>query len=140
MTIETATYISQLDATYPAAGDAKSEGDNHLRLIKSAVKATLPNVTATPLTPTSADFNTLTGAATTGGGGLNVVTQSSSNNSTLAASTAMVQNAIAAAVISVTLPSAPGAGREMVSDASSAAGWGMSPASIYFCMQNFGVL
>ena len=140
MTIETATYTPQLDATYPASGDAKSEGDNHIRLLKSTIKATWPNLTATAVTPTSADFNTLTGAATTGGVGLNVVTQSSSNNSTLAASTAMVQNAIAAAVISVTLPAAPGAGREMVSDSSSAAGWGMSPASIYFCMQNFGVL
>lgn len=40
MTIETATYTPQLDATYPASGDAKSEGDNHIRLLKSAVKAT----------------------------------------------------------------------------------------------------
>ena len=50
MTIETATYLSQLDATYPASGDAKSEGDNHIRLLKSTIKATWPNLTATPIT------------------------------------------------------------------------------------------
>ncbi len=45
MTVETATYINGLNATYPAASDPKSEGDDHLRLIKSTVKATFPNVT-----------------------------------------------------------------------------------------------
>ena len=140
MTIETATYTPQLDATYPASGDAKSEGDNHIRLLKSTIKATWPNLTATPVNPTSADFNTLAGAATTGGVGLNVATQSSANNSTLAASTAMVQNAIAAAVISGTLPAAPGAGLEIVSDNSSAANWGLSPASAIYLANTFGAL
>lgn len=45
MTIEAATYLSDLNATYPLAGDQKSEGDDHLRLIKSTVKATFPNFT-----------------------------------------------------------------------------------------------
>ena len=44
MTVESATYISSLNASYPAATDLKSEGDDHLRLIKSTVKATFPNV------------------------------------------------------------------------------------------------
>lgn len=34
MTVETATQISQLNATLPLGSDPKSEGDNHLRLIK----------------------------------------------------------------------------------------------------------
>lgn len=123
MTIETATYISQLDATYPAAGDAKSEGDNHLRLIKSAVKATLPNITATPLTSTSADFNTLTGAATTGGVGLNVVTQAATDNTTKAASTAFVSTAVAAAVFAVTLPSQTGNGGKTIYTDGVTASW-----------------
>lgn len=123
MTIETATYISQLDATYPAAGDAKSEGDNHLRLIKSAVKATFPNTTATPITPTTADFNTLTGAATTGGVGLNVATQASTDNSTKAASTAFVSTAVAAAVFAATLPSQSGNGGKYIFTDGSTAGW-----------------
>ena len=123
MTIETATYISQLDATYPASGDAKSEGDNHLRLIKSAVKATLPNITATPLTPTSADFNTLTGAATTGGVGLNVATQPSTDNSTKSASTAFVSTAVAAAVFAATLPSQSGNGGKFIRTDGATASW-----------------
>lgn len=38
MTVESATYINGLDATYPASTDLKSEGDNHLRLIKTILK------------------------------------------------------------------------------------------------------
>ena len=45
MTVETATLISDLNASYPSATDPKSEGDNHIRLIKSALKATFPNFT-----------------------------------------------------------------------------------------------
>ena len=45
MTVESATYINTLDATYPATGDVRSEGDDHLRLIKTVVKATFPGVT-----------------------------------------------------------------------------------------------
>jgi len=45
MTVETATNISQLNAIYPAASDPKSEGDDHIRLIKSALQATFPNIT-----------------------------------------------------------------------------------------------
>ena len=123
MTIETATYISQLHATYPASGDAKSEGDNHLRLIKSAVKATLSNITATPLTPTSADFNTLTGAATTGGVGLNVATQAATDNTTKAASTAFVSTAVAGADFSATLPSQSGNGGRTVHTDGTTASW-----------------
>jgi hypothetical protein len=121
MTIETATYISQLNTAYPASGDAKSEGDNHIRLLKSTIKATWPNLTATPVTPTSADLNTVAGAATTGGVGLNVATQTAANNTTLAASTAFVSTAVAAAAFAVTLPSQSGnAGRNIYTDGSTA--------------------
>jgi hypothetical protein len=61
MTVETASFLSQLDATYPASGDLKSEGDNHLRLIKSAVKATFPNLTAAAVTPSTTELNCVTG-------------------------------------------------------------------------------
>lgn len=60
MTVEASTYINTLDATYPASGDAKSEGDNHLRLIKTAVKATFPNVTGA-ITPTHTELNFVDG-------------------------------------------------------------------------------
>ena len=44
MTVESATYIGDLNASYPAGTDAKSEGDDHLRLIKSVLKTTFPNI------------------------------------------------------------------------------------------------
>lgn len=61
MTIETATYIGSLNAAYPAATDQIPEGDDHIRLLKSTIKATFPNVSAA-VTPVAADFNLLTGA------------------------------------------------------------------------------
>lgn len=42
MTIETATYLKDLNNLVPAAGDLVSEGDDHLRLIKSVLQATFP--------------------------------------------------------------------------------------------------
>lgn len=60
MTVETATFISDLNATYPASTDAKAEGDNHLRLLKSTIKATFPNINAA-VTPTAAELNKLAG-------------------------------------------------------------------------------
>ena len=44
MTVETATYISDLNASYPSATDQKSEGDDHIKLLKSTLKTTFPNV------------------------------------------------------------------------------------------------
>lgn len=44
MSLETGTYISDLVATNPTSGDSKSQGDDHLRLIKAALLATFPNV------------------------------------------------------------------------------------------------
>jgi hypothetical protein len=45
MSLETATFISQLDAANPAGSDPIAAGDDHLRLIKSTLKNTFPNVT-----------------------------------------------------------------------------------------------
>ena len=44
MTIESATFLNGLNASNPGANDQKSEGDDHLRLIKSTVKASFPNI------------------------------------------------------------------------------------------------
>jgi hypothetical protein len=62
MTVETATYISDLNTSYPAASDPKSEGDDHLRLIKSTVKTTFPNVTGA-VTPTHTQLNYVAGVS-----------------------------------------------------------------------------
>ncbi len=62
MTVESSfQYPSDLNASYPAAGDNKSEGDDHLRGIKTCLKTTLPNVTGA-ITATQAELNILDGA------------------------------------------------------------------------------
>jgi hypothetical protein len=43
MALESASYISGLVSTNPSGSDAISQGDDHLRLIKAVLKASLPN-------------------------------------------------------------------------------------------------
>ena len=43
MALESATYVSGLVDTNPSGSDSISQGDDHLRLIKSVLKNTLPN-------------------------------------------------------------------------------------------------
>lgn len=43
MGLETATYVSDLDANNPLAADKKNQGDDHFRLLKAVLKNTLPN-------------------------------------------------------------------------------------------------
>ena len=57
-------YIDDLNATYPAGSEAKSQGDDHLRLIKKAIKNTFPNVDA-PITVTEDELNVLDGIPAT---------------------------------------------------------------------------
>src|SRR5574340_526034 len=45
MTIETALYQDQLNASWPLQSDIVREGAGHLRLLKSVLKTTFPNVT-----------------------------------------------------------------------------------------------
>jgi len=61
MALETGTYISDLVATNPTGSDPKSQGDDHLRLLKSTIQATFPNVNGA-VTPTPAEMNVLDGA------------------------------------------------------------------------------
>jgi hypothetical protein len=60
MTVEAVTYISDLNATYPAAGDSRSEGDDHIRNLKTGIKATFPNVSGA-VTPTHTELNYVDG-------------------------------------------------------------------------------
>lgn len=64
MTIEAASYIHQLDANYPEGGSTVREGDNHVRLLKAAIKATFANVTG-PLLCTHTELNQLQGVTAT---------------------------------------------------------------------------
>lgn len=61
MPLESASFINGLDANNPAAGDSLSQGDDHIRLIKSVLKATFPNVTGA-VTATQAFLNSPTPA------------------------------------------------------------------------------
>lgn len=63
MALETATYINQLNAANPLGSDPIASGDDHIRLIKSAVKATFPNVTG-PVTMTQDELNSIPDLAT----------------------------------------------------------------------------
>lgn len=69
MGLETATYINGLVDTNPSASDNANQGDNHLRLIKSTLKATFPNITGA-VTVTHSDLNTVTGKLNLTGGTL----------------------------------------------------------------------
>lgn len=67
MPLETATYIHDLVASNPAATDGLSQGDDHLRLIKSVLQANFPNFNSAALNSSNsaldAAVNVLTGAS-----------------------------------------------------------------------------
>lgn len=42
MTIESASYLNDLNSSYPANADQMGEGDDHIRQIKAVLKATFP--------------------------------------------------------------------------------------------------
>lgn len=57
MALEVGTYISDLVVTNPVgATDTKAQGDDHIRLIKAAIKNTFPNITGA-MTKTQAQLN-----------------------------------------------------------------------------------
>ena len=110
MTVETASFISQLNANLPTAGDPKAEGDDHIRLGKSVLKLQWPNFTAAAVLATVAEHNHLVGVTAPIQAQLDakapltspaftgtptVPTASNGTSTTQAASTAFVQAAIA---------------------------------------------
>ena len=109
MPLETAPFIDGLVITNPTGADAKSTADDHLRVIKSAIKATFPNVTGA-VTPTHAQLNFVTGVTSAiqtqidlkaglispaFAGTPSAPTATLGTNSTLLATTAFMQAAIA---------------------------------------------
>jgi len=60
MPLEVATYINGLVAANPDGNDPKSLGDNHIRLVKSTLKNTFPNITGA-VTPTHTELNYVDG-------------------------------------------------------------------------------
>lgn len=117
MALETGTYISDLVATNPTSSDPKSQGDDHLRLIKSTLQNTFPNVKGA-VTPTQSELNALVGATTTGAS-IKVTTQTAGDSSTNAASTAFV----AATAFSSALPAQTGNAGKFVTTNGTTASW-----------------
>jgi hypothetical protein len=56
MALETGTYVNSLVPTNPASTDGLAQADDHIRLIKSTIKNTFPNLTG-PVTATQATLN-----------------------------------------------------------------------------------
>lgn len=57
MSVESASYITQLDTTLPTAADLISEGDDHIRLTKTVLKTQFPNFGTTAVTASAAELN-----------------------------------------------------------------------------------
>ncbi len=57
MTVETVTYITDLDKTLPAASDGLSEADDHFRNIKKALENSFSGFTGAAMTSTEAELN-----------------------------------------------------------------------------------
>lgn len=112
MSVETARYPSQLNTAWPLAYDMVSEGDDHIRVTKTVIKTTFPNV-AGAINATDVQINFLVGVTSsiqnqidgkgsiTGqnwsgphvfGGSVAVPTLALGTSTTGAASTAFVQN------------------------------------------------
>lgn len=99
MSVEAATNISELDESLPTASDAKSEGDDHIRKIKYAIKLTFPSVTG-------------------------VSTSATNNSDYKVATTSMVQAAIlASSGITAVLPGQGGNSGKLLTTDGSAASW-----------------
>jgi microcystin-dependent protein len=45
MSLESAQFIHQLNASNPSGADRLKEGDDHIRMLKAAIKATFPGIT-----------------------------------------------------------------------------------------------
>lgn len=64
MALESGTYINSLNASNPASTDGLAQADDHIRLLKSTIKATLPNVTGA-ITATQLELNLMDGVTAT---------------------------------------------------------------------------
>ena len=64
MALETGTYVNALVTSNPASTDGLAQADDHIRLIKSTIKATVPNVTGA-ITASHSALNVLDGSTAT---------------------------------------------------------------------------
>ena len=64
MALETGTYVNALVTSNPASTDGLAQADDHIRLIKTTLKNTLPSVTGA-ITASHSELNVLDGATAT---------------------------------------------------------------------------
>ena len=60
MALESTTYIDGLVITNPTGTDARSQGDDHIRLVKSTIRSTFPNISGA-VTATHTELNLIDG-------------------------------------------------------------------------------
>ena len=60
MALESTTYIDGLVITNPTGTDPRSQGDDHIRLVKSTLRSTFPNVSGA-MTATHTELNLIDG-------------------------------------------------------------------------------
>lgn len=71
MGLESASHIDELVPANPAGGDAKGQGDDHIRLIKTVLQTDFPTIDA-PITATVTEINYLTGVTSALQGQINL--------------------------------------------------------------------
>lgn len=144
MALETATYISGLVAANPLLNDPKAQGDDHIRLLKAVLLATLPGLTGA-VTATHAELNYVAGVTSSIQTQLNgkyaagdalgtpssgTLTNCSGTAASLTAGQATAALGIKSATttVSVSSATAPSAGQTLVATSSTAATWQTVPA------------
>ena len=65
MTVESGSFIDELEPGWPLAGDFLAEADNHMRKIKECVQGSFGNLGLVEVTATAPELNTLIGATGT---------------------------------------------------------------------------
>jgi len=51
MSLETASWVTQLNSSNPTASDPVSEGDDHLRMLKTVLKNSFPSSSTAAIVP-----------------------------------------------------------------------------------------
>jgi hypothetical protein len=51
MALESASYVTQLNASNPTATDSINEGDDHLRMVKTVLKNSFPSASTAAIIP-----------------------------------------------------------------------------------------
>lgn len=121
MALETAIYISGLVAANPLPSDPKSQGDDHLRLIKATILATFPNITGA-VTASHTELNYVTGV--TSGIQAQIDTKTKLSGLSPASASATLANAANQIAWNWTLTGATGKGLAISETAASTSGAG----------------